>query len=73
MIKNQEIKARIAGAAPKVKPAKNISTRITKLPSAILQIIAGPPMSERDRYNRDVAEARAKTYPGLAGAWIRAR
>ena len=51
--------------------AINILVRITKLPGAIARLMAGPPMSERQRYNRNVAEVRARSYEGLASAWFR--
>ena len=73
MIKNQQPKAPIVGAAPKMKPAKHMSTRMTKLPGAILRLIVGPPMSERDRYNRDVAEARGRDLVGPTGSWAQFR
>ena len=53
--------------------AKNILARITKLPGAMARLVAGPPMSERERYNQTVAEARARNLEVLAGAWFRPR
>ena len=31
--------------------------------------LAGPPMSDRERLNRAVAEARVRRYPGLTSSW----
>ena len=41
--------------------SNNIPAGIAKLPGAIARLIAGPPMSERDRFQHDVAEARARS------------
>ncbi len=51
--------------------ATNILARITKLPGAIARLMAGPPTSERERYNQTVAEARARSFEGLASSWFR--
>ena len=67
MIKNQEPRATMVGAAPKMTPANTMSSRLTKLPGAVLRVLAGPPMTERQRYDRDVAEARIKNYVRLSG------
>lgn len=40
---------------------KNIPAHMAKLPGAIARLMAGPPMSERDRYSRDVAEAQGRS------------
>ena len=53
--------------------AKNILARITNLAIAIARLVVGPAMSERERYNQTVAEARARNLEGLASAWFRPR
>ena len=40
---------------------KNIPAHMAKLPGAIARLMAGPPMSERDRYDRDLADARGRS------------
>ena len=69
-----EIPAEIRiGSAYELNLAKNILARITQLPGAIARLLAGPPMSERERYNQTVAEARWRTLEGLTSAWFRPR
>ena len=46
---------------------KKIPAHMTKLPRAIARLMTGPRMSERDRYDRDVAEARVRS------DWLRPR
>ena len=61
------------GPAKDVNLAKNIWARTAKLPGAIARLVAGPPMSERERYHRNVAEVRGRTLEGLPSAWFRPR
>ena len=61
------------GTAYKSDLARNILARMKKLPGAVGHLIAGPPMSEKERYNQKVAEARARNLEGLASAWWRPR
>jgi hypothetical protein len=69
----QAPKATRVGSAQRLNLAKSILPRTTKLPGVIARLIAGPPMSERERYNRNVVEARAMAFGGLGGAWCRPR
>ena len=52
---------------------KNVGARITNLGAAIGRLLAGPPMSEQEKFNRTVAEARARSFEGLASAWFKPR
>ena len=61
------------GTANESNPAKIFLARITKLPEAMARLVAGPPMSERERYKQTVVEARAKNLEGLARAWFQPR
>ena len=61
--------AMTTGTANELNLAKNILARITKLPGAMARLVAGPPISERERYNQTVAESRARNLEGLARAW----
>ena len=61
------------GSANELNLARNIFARVTKLPAAIAHLVAGPPMSEKERCNQRVAEARARNLEGLASAWFRPR
>ena len=45
--------------------ANNIMARLTTLPGSIARLLAGPPMTERERYEYAVAESRT-----LTGSWI---
>ena len=40
---------------------------------ALHRLLAGPPMSERGRFNYAVTEARSRTHYGLTSAWFRPR
>ena len=46
---------------------KKLLAQTTELPQAMLRLLAGPPMTERERFNRNVAEARSRT------DWLRLR
>ena len=46
---------------------KEIPARVVKIPGAIARLIAGPPMSERDWFKQNVAEARTRS------DWLRLR
>ena len=61
------------GSANGLDRAKNILARFTKLPGAVAHLVAGPPMSERERYKQKVAEARARNLEGLVGGWFQPR
>lgn len=61
------------GTANESNPVKNILARITKLHGAVTHLLAGPPMSERERYKQTVVEARARNLEGLASAWFQPR
>ena len=57
------------GTAYDLNLTKNIFATTMKLPVAIAPLLAGPPMSERERYNQTVAEVRVRT-AGLTSAWF---
>ena len=61
------------GSANGLDRAKNILARFAKLHGAVTHLLAGPPMSERERYKQRVAEARARNLEGLAGCWFQPR
>ena len=54
-------------------PTTSPVTRMTMLRKAIARMVAGPPMSERERYNQTVVEARARNLEGVASAWFHSR
>ena len=54
-------------------PTTNALTRLTMLSKAISRMVAGPPMSDRGRYNQNVTEARTRNFVTLAGAWFQPR
>ena len=58
------------GSANGLDRAKNILARFAKLHGAVTHLLAGPPMSERERYNHKVVEARARHIEGLASVWF---
>ena len=60
------------GSAYELNLARKILARISKLPGAIVRLLAGPPMSEWERYNQAVAEVQVRT-AGLTSAWFRPR
>lgn len=43
-----------------LNPAVNIFTRVMTLPGAIARLVAGPPMTERERFNYNLAVARTR-------------
>ena len=53
--------------------AKNILARVRKIPGAIARLMAGPPRSERERFNYEVTAARARAIEGISSGWIRFR
>ena len=61
------------GSADGLDRAKNILARFAKLHGAVTHLLAGPPMSERERYKQTVVEARARNLEGLAGCWFQPR
>ena len=44
-----------------------IPARVAKLPGAIARLMTGPPMSERERFQRNLLEARTRS------DWLRPR
>ena len=64
---NQDTGAIGTGAVRRSDPTGNIFAQIMKLPGAVGRLIAGPPMSDRDRFKQNVAEARGM------GDWLRHR
>lgn len=62
------------GLANELRLAMEILARITKLPGAIARLMAGPSMSERERFNYAATDARARSLRVLASSgWIRFR
>ena len=47
--------------------AKFLLTQAVGIPEAMVRFMAGPPMTERERFNRNVAEARTSS------DWLRPR
>ena len=58
------------GPAYDLNLAKRILAQISKVPGAIARLLAGPPMSEWERYNQAVAEVRVRSLAGLTSAWF---
>ncbi len=58
------------GPADDLNLAKNILARVRKIPGAIARLMAGPPRSERERFNHEVTAARARTIEGISSGWI---
>ena len=61
------------GSANGLDRAKNVLARFTKLHEAVTHLVAGPSMSERERYKQTVLEARARNLEVLAGCWFQPR
>ncbi len=61
------------GPADDLNLAKNILARVRKIPGAIARLMAGPPRSERERFNYEVTAARARAIEGISSGWIRFR
>ena len=62
------------GSPNEMKLVKNILVRVANLPGGIAHLITGPPMSERERYNQTVAEARLgilRVLPALGSGFVR--
>ena len=47
--------------------AKFLLTQAKEIPAAMVRLMAGPPMTERERFNQNVAEARTRS------EWLRPR
>ena len=46
---------------------RNILSRMAKFPGGIARLMAGPPMTEQDRFNQNLVEARGRS------DWLRPR
>ena len=51
------------------KLSGNYLLRMTRLSSAVAHVVAGPPMSDRARYNQSLVEARTKNLDVFTDAW----
>ncbi len=55
------------GTASEQSFAKFLLTQAVGIPEAMVRFMAGPPMTDRERFNRNVAEARTRS------DWLRPR
>ncbi len=67
MNKKQGTNVNRAESADRSGFTKEIPARVAKLPGVIARLMTGPPMSERERFQRNLLEARTRS------DWLRPR